>query len=144
MEIKDLDMEKIRKYVVWIIIIGIIITFRDTFIGLIATILSTFGITVGTLPPGFLFFMFAVCFFGFTLLLMMILQKKKLQRTKNPSDVVTKGFCDICNNPKSRNVLPMNYKEEGKDDATIYVCERCREEIMEIKENDKRKESKSN
>lgn len=145
MDIKNLDIETIRKYVIWAIIISIIIGFRDIFIGLIVTILSVFGITVvGELPPGFMFMIIAVGFFGFALFFVMILQKKKLQRPmQRQADLIPRGFCDICNNPKAKNVLPMQYKEEGKDDATIYVCEVCRNEVKEIREDDKKKESKN-
>ena len=143
MEIKDLDIDKIRQYAIWIIIIAVLFMFKDIFWSLITTIFSVFGINMASeLPPGFMFMIIAIGFFGFALFFVMIMQKKKLHRTSKPSDLQPKGFCDICNNPKAKNVLPMNYKEEGKEDAKIFVCEKCRNEVKEIRENDKQKESK--
>ena len=138
MEIKDIDIDKTRKYVVAILLIVVIFLLRDTFWTLIATLLNTFGIGVADeLPPGLLFFIIAALFFGFALVVTMVIQKKKLTRTIKPADIISKGFCDICCNPRAKNVLSMQYKEEGKDDATIYVCERCRNEVNEIREGEK-------
>ena len=143
MDIKNLDMETIRKYIIYIIIIGILIAFRDIFIGLAISLFSVFGINLATeLPPGFMFMLFAIGLFGFALFFMMIIQKKKLTRTSKTKDIHPKGFCDICKNPKAKNVLIMQYLEKDKNPMPINVCEICRNEIKEIKENDK-KESKS-
>ena len=131
-----MDMNKLRTYTVAIILIVVIILFRDMFIGLINVFLSLAGAkTIGDIPPGFLFMIFAVLLFGFALVVMMILQKKKQARLKtsdNP-DITPIGLCDICCDTKAKNIKPMDYKE-GDKTSIVYVCEKCRNDIEAIKE----------
>jgi len=133
-----MDIEQTRRYVVAIVLIAVVIMLRDTFWTLIVTLFGVFGIaSPGAIPPSFVFMIFAVIFFGFALFVVMILQKKKLSRGQRPKDIIGRGFCDICCNPRAKNVLEMDYKEKDKEDKIIYVCEKCRNEVTEIRENDK-------
>ena len=133
--IKEMDPVKLKKYIVILVIVGILIFYPDIWIGLINTFLGLAGIGgIQQIPAGFWFMIFAVVFFGFALFLTMILQKKKQRQTTQPKDIIQKGFCDICNNPKAKNVLPMDYNEDGNV-SKIFVCEKCRNEVKEMKKN---------
>jgi len=140
-QLKEMDPEQLRKYIVIGILIVAIIIFRDMFIGIINVFLSLAGvgpIGTGGLPPGFMFFLFAVLFFGFALVFVMILQKKKLARKapKKKKNIIPKGFCDICEEPNARNLLKMKYNED-ESSSFIYVCERCRDDIKEMRHDNR-------
>ena len=136
--IKNMDPEKLRTYVVGIVLLGAIFMLRDTLLGIITTMLGTFGVNADVgLPPGFIFFIGAVIFFGIALVIVMILQKKKGGHRVRPKDNISKGFCDICCNPRAKNVLPMDYEEEGKPKGKVFMCENCRDDNDEIKNENK-------
>ena len=140
--IKEMDPEQLRKYVVIVLMIGVVIVFRDMFIGIINIFLGLGGIapigTGGDLPPGVWLFIFGIGLFTFALFFTMFVQKKKLSRRTNPSDTIPRGYCDICNNQKAKNILPMKYKE-GDKTSTIYICEKCRDDIKEMEYDSRNK-----
>jgi H+/Cl- antiporter ClcA len=130
-----MDTNQIRTSIVAAILIVVIVLFRDTFIGIINVFLSMTGRqTIGQLPPQFMFVLFAIILFGFALTIAMVIQRKKYKQL-NPA---IPGFCDICHT-KSSNLKEMDY-EDANQTSLIYICQRCFNELEDIKNEEKTKE----